>query len=93
MIVDLGGVEPGDGKGRKERGETIGAGLGEFIEDQRTADGLRQNSQKAGASRWFQNPVIRDDRGSRQSGKAERDRRLKLLEVLAFLGTPGLRRQ
>ena len=49
--------------------------------------------QKAGASGRFQHPVIRCDRGGCQSGKAEGDRRRELLEVLAFLGTPGLRRQ
>ncbi len=65
----------------------------QFVEDQRAADGLRQDRQKAGPRRWFQNPVIRRDRSGCQSGKAERDRRRKLLEVLAFLGTPGLRRQ
>ena len=73
MIIDLGGVEPGDGKSRKDLGKQIGAGLGQFVEDQRAADGLRQDRQKAGASRWFQNSVIRRDRGSRQSGKAERN--------------------
>ena len=53
----------------------------------------REDREKAGASRWFQHPVIGRNRGSRQSGKAEGDRRRELLEVLAFLGTPGLRRQ
>ena len=93
MIIDLGGVEAGDGKSRKDLGKQIGAGLGQFVEDQRAADGLRQDRQKAGASGRFQHPVIRCDRGGCQSGKAEGDRRRKLLEVLAFLGTPGLRGQ
>ena len=33
MIIDLGGIEPGDGKGRKELAKKIGAGLGQFVED------------------------------------------------------------
>ena len=83
MIVDLGGVEAGDGKGRKERGETIGAGLGEFIEDR----------HEAGAGRGFQHHVVGHDRGCRQCGQAEWQRGRELLEVLAFLRPTGLRGQ
>ena len=93
MIVDLCGIEPGDGQGRKERGETIGAGLGQFVEDQRTASGLREDRHEAGAGRRFQHHVIRRNRGCRQCGQAERQRRRELLEVLAFLGAAGLRGQ
>jgi hypothetical protein len=37
MIVDLGGVEARDRNGRKEDGEQRGAGLGQFVQDERAA--------------------------------------------------------
>ena len=92
MIVDLGGVEPCDGKGRKEGREKIGAGLGEFVEDQRTADALGKDRHKAGARRGLQHHIVRRDRGRRQRGKAEWQRRAELLEALTFFGAAGLRR-
>ncbi len=93
MIVDLGGVEPGDGIGRKEGREKIGAGLGKLVEDQRAASSLRQDRHQAGAGRRLQHHIVRRDRGRRQRGKAERQRRAELLEALAFFGAAGLRRQ
>ena len=93
MIVDLRGVEAGDGSGRKEVAEQIGAGFGQFIEDQRAASRLREDGKQAGAGRGFQHTVARRDRSRSQCGKAEWNRRRELLKRLAFLGTARVRRQ
>ncbi len=37
MIVDLCSVKPGDGNGRKETVEKLGARVGQLVEDQRCA--------------------------------------------------------
>ncbi len=57
MIVDLGGVEARDGNGRKEGGEQIGAGLGQFVEDEIGAGDLREDREQARAGRGLQHPV------------------------------------
>jgi hypothetical protein len=67
MIVDLRGVEARDGNGRKERGEQIGAGLGQFVEEERAAADLGQDGEQAGAGRRLQHDVARQcDRRRRQ---------------------------
>ena len=93
MIVDLRGVEAGDGGGRKEVAEQVGAGFGQFIEGQRAANGLREDGKEAGARRGFQHTVAWHDRSRSQCGKAEWNRRGELLKRLAFLGTARVRWQ
>ena len=93
MIVDLGGVEAGDVNGRKEGGEQVGAGLGQFVEQERTAGDFGEDREQAGAGRRLQHDVARRDAGGGDGGEAERGRRGKLLERLALLGAARMRRQ
>ena len=93
MIVDLGGVEAGDGQGRKEGGKQAGADLGQFVDEQRTAGDLGQDGEEPGAGRGLQHAVGVRDRRRRHRSEAERDRGGELLEGLRFLGTPGVGRQ
>ena len=93
VIVDLGGVEPGDGIGRKDGGQQIGAGLGQFVQDQRTSRNLGEDRKQAGAGRRLQHNVARSDASGGDGGESERRRRGKLLERLALLGAARMRRQ
>lgn len=93
MIVDLGGVDARDGKGRKELAKQIGAGFRQLVEEQRAAADLGEDGEQARAGRGLQHDVARDDRGRGNGGKSERDRRRELLMRLALLGTAGVRRQ
>src|SRR3546814_12139462 len=49
MVVDLGRVEARDGHGRKERGEKIGAGLSQLVEDERCTRSLGEDGEPPGA--------------------------------------------
>ena len=92
VIVDLGCVEARDGKGRKEEGEKIGAGVGKLVEQERAPGDLGQNGEKPGAGRGLQHAVGgRDRRGDRRR-QAERDWRRELLEALRHVGTARVRR-
>ena len=57
VIVDLGGVEARDGDGRKGRGEQIGAGLSQLIQDEIGTGDCREDREQARACRWLQHPV------------------------------------
>lgn len=92
MVVDLGGVEARDGHGRKERGEKIGAGLGQLVEDERCACGLGEDGEQSGPGGRVQHAICRGQCCRRQRGKAERDRRRELLEGLRLLGSARVRR-
>ena len=93
VIVDLGRVEAGDGKGRKEGGEKTSAHLGQFVENERAASDLGENGEEASAGGWLQHPVGWRDGGGMSRGQAERDRRRKLLKGLALGRAPRMRRQ
>ena len=58
MIVDLCRIEAGDGNGRKEGGEEIGAGGGQLVERERAAGNLRQDGEETGAGGRLQHPVV-----------------------------------
>ncbi len=93
VIVDLRRVEPSDGNRGKQRSQQVGAGRGEFVEDQRAAGGRGQDGEQPGSGRWFQHAVGRRDRRRRQRSEAQWQRRRELLERLAFLGSARVRRQ
>jgi hypothetical protein len=92
-IVDLGGVEARDGHGRKEGGKQRRPGLGQLVQDKRTAGDLGQDGEEAGSGRRLQHAVRRPDGGSGQGREAERGRRGELLEGLALGGAAGVGRE
>ena len=47
MIVDLRGVEAGDGDAGEEMAEQAGAGLGKFVENERRAGELGEDGEQA----------------------------------------------
>ena len=92
VIVDLGRVEARDGKGRKEVGEKIGAGVGQLVEQERAAGDLGQDGEKPGSGRGLQHAVGRRDGCGERGCQAERDRGGELLEGLRLLGAARMRR-
>ena len=90
VIVDLGGVEACDGDGRKEGGEQRRPSLGQLVQDERAADDLGQDGEKAGSGRRLQHAGRRPDGGCGQGSEAERGRRGELLEGLALGGAAGV---
>ena len=60
MIVDLRGVEAGDGDAGKEMGEQPGAGLGQFVENER-----RRRRARRG---WRASPVPAEGSSTRSAG-------------------------
>jgi len=93
MIVDLGGVEACDGNGRKERGEQIGAGPRQLVEDEIGTGDLRKDREQAHAGRGLQHPVGGSERCGGQGRETERGRRRELLKSLGFLGPARVGRQ
>ena len=51
MIVDLRGVKTGDRAPRKKETQKIGAGLGQFVQNEATARDLSEDRQKTGPGR------------------------------------------
>ena len=49
MIVDVRGVETGDGGAGKEERKKVGAGFGEFVENEGRARQLGQDGEQPGA--------------------------------------------
>ena len=86
VIVNLRRVESGGANVREQPVEQAGAGLGQFVEDKRSAREFGQNGEQAGPGRRFQHAVGWRDRSCRAGGKPQRDRRRELLERLALLG-------
>lgn len=90
MIVDLGGVEAGDGDLRKQAGEQPGAGLGQFVQGKGSPGDLGEDGQQAGSGGRFQHPVGGGERRRRGHRQPQGDRRRKLLVALAVLGAAGV---
>lgn len=82
-----------DGNGRKERGEQIGAGLGQLVENEIAAADLREDREQARAGRGLQHPVGGRERCGGQGRQTERDRRRELLKGLRLLGPARVGRQ
>ena len=93
MVMDLLGVVAGDRDIAEQAAEQPGAGLGDLVEGKARFRQLGEDRQHAGAGRRFENDVAGGQRCGLGGGKAERDRRRELLEVLGFLGAAGLRRE
>ena len=55
MIVDMGGVVPGNGNARKQQAEQIGARRGKLVERERGPGDLGMDGEQAGAGRGFEN--------------------------------------
>ena len=75
MVIDLGGVEPRDGDGRKEGGKKRCTGFGQLVEHQRGTGGLGQDREQAGSGRGLQHTVDRCDGGGGERSEAEGHRR------------------
>ena len=90
MIVDLRGVETGDGAVLKEEVEEPGACFRQLVENKRAAGKLRENGKQPGAGRRFQHVVGGRDHGGRAGGESEWDRRRELLQRLALLRAAGV---
>ena len=86
MIVDLRGVEAGDGDAGEQMVQQPGARLGQFVENERAAGELGEDGEQSGAGRRLQHEIGRRDRGGGAGREAERDRRRELLKRLALLG-------
>lgn len=82
MVVDLGGVETGDGNGGKQRREKTGTYTGQFVEDERAPGGLGKDRQQPGAGRRLQHTIGRGDGGCRRRSQPKRDGGRELLEGL-----------
>ena len=93
VIVNLRGVLEGHADVRKQQGEDAGAGLGQFVEDERSTRDLRKDGEQANAGRRLQHAVGRRDRGGSQYREAEPDRRRELLVCLALQGAARVCRQ
>ena len=93
MIVDMRGVEPRDGDAGEESVENAGAGVGEFVEDERRAGELGEDREQAGAGGRLQHDVGRRDRGRDAGRIAQRDRRRELLKRLALFGAARVGRK
>ena len=57
MIVDMRGVEAGDGDAGKEKRKKSSAGFGELVENERCARQLGQDREQTGAGRRLQHDV------------------------------------
>ena len=68
VIVDLSCVEACDGHARKEGGKQRRPGLGQLVQDKRTAGDLGQDGEEAGSRRRLQHAVRRPD-GSRDQDR------------------------
>ena len=93
MIVDLRGVESGDGTPRKEEAQKIGAGVGQLVQREAAARDLGEDRQKPGPGRRLEDQVTRRDLRGSQRRKPHGQRRRELLEPLHLLRAPGMRRQ
>jgi hypothetical protein len=91
MIVDLRCVEARDCDGREEGGEEAGAGLRQFVEDQRRARNLGQDGEQTSPGGRFEHAIGRCDGSRARRDESERDGRRELLERLAFKGAAGVR--
>ena len=86
----MGGVMPGDGRGREEKGQEVRAGVGEFVEQKVGAGEFGENRQQARAGGGLQHQVGGGDRRRGGGGEAQPDRRRELLQRLALLGAAGM---
>ena len=93
MIVDLRGVETGDGSPRKEEAQEVGAGVGQLVQRETAAGDLDEDRQKPGPGRRLEDEVTRGDLCCSESRQAHRQRRRELLEPLHLLRTAGMRGQ
>ncbi len=92
MVVDVGGVVPGDAVARKQTVEQIGASVGDLVQDQAAAGELGMDGEEPGAGRGLQHEIGGHDRGGRAGDEAKSDRGGELLESLALLGPARVRR-
>jgi hypothetical protein len=76
-----------------KRGEQIGAGVGQLVEEKRAAADLGENGEQARAGRGLQHDVGQRDRCRRHRRKAEWRGCRELLHRLALFGAAGVRRQ
>ena len=86
MIVDLRGVEAGDGDAGEQMAQQPGARLGQLVENERAAGEFGEDGEQPGAGRRLQHEIGGRDRGGGAGREAERDRRRELLKRLALLG-------
>ena len=59
MIVDMRRIVAGDRRRGKQRAEQLGAGLGEFVENEPRAGELGEDGEQAGAGRGLQHEIGR----------------------------------
>ena len=73
MIVDLRRVEAGDGDAREQVIEQRRAGLGQFVQDQRTAGQFGEDGEQSGAGRRLEHLIGGRDGGGGARRDPERD--------------------
>src|SRR5260370_23441968 len=93
MVVDVGGVVPGNADRGEQTIEQIGTGAGDLVQDQAATGELGMYGEEPGASRGFQHEIGGCDRSGRAGHEAESDRGGELLERLALLGPAGVGRK
>src|SRR5216683_462349 len=74
MVVDVGGVVPGDADSGEQAIEQTGAGVGDLVHDQAAAGELGMDGEEPGAGRWLQDDIRGRDCGGRAGDEAESDR-------------------
>ena len=72
MIVDLRGVEAGDGDAGEEMVQQPGAGLGQLVQNERAAGEFGEDGEQPGAGRRLQHEIGGRDRGGGAGRQAER---------------------
>ena len=93
IIVDLLGVEAGDRRLRKQRRKHGVASFGELVERERGSRDLGMDGKKSGARRRLEHDLSGAHLRGEAQEKAKAERRRELLELVAFLRTPRVRRQ
>ena len=93
MVMDLRGIEGGDGAVGEKRGQQGGARVGKLIEDERRAGEFGEGGEKPRTGRRLQHAVRSDDARRHGGDEAERKRRRELLHGLALLGAARVGRQ
>ena len=93
QVVDVRSVVTRDGDTREQAVEQAGARVGEFVQDQAAARELGVDGKQARAGRRLEHDVGGHDRCRDARDEPEPDGRRELLERLALLGPPRVRRQ
>lgn len=87
MVMDLCRIEAGGERAGKREERTSARVSASSLRTQAPAGNLGKDAQEAGARRWLQHQVIGLDRCCGQCREPEWNRRGKLPQRLAFLGS------